>query len=91
MYKFELLTGNTGVLSITDELLDTQDRAEERALSEFLKSAYANNNISFRTYRTDLKLNDTINISGLPYLVKSIVATIDSTKIISSIVAVRYD
>jgi len=91
IYRFELPTGNSGVLTVSDELLDTESRAEERALSEFLKNSYSHNNIVFHTYRTDLKLNNVINVKGLPYLVKSLTTTIGAAKLVVTVGAKRYD
>ena len=91
VWSFEILNGNTGTMTITDPLLDTEQRAEQRAMSEFLKNSYANNGFTFRTYRTDIELNDTLNIAGVPYLVKSVSYAADSKKITANVKVLRYD
>lgn len=91
VWEFNILNGNTGVMQITDPLLDTEARAEQRAMSEFLKNSYANNAFSFRTSRTDLELNQTINLDGVPYLVKSLSYSIDNKKISTTVGVLRYD
>ncbi len=91
LYKFELVGGNSGVFSLSDELLDTEERAEERALSEFLKNGHSVNSVSFSTYRTDFNMNDTISLMGMPYLVKDIATDIDAVKIVTTITCTRYD
>ena len=91
VWRFQLDNGNTGEMSVNDPLLDTEERAKERAMSEFLKNGYAQNVITFQTYRTDLKLNDTINIYGIMYLVKGKSLLINGVKIVVTIRAVRYD
>lgn len=90
-WRFEILNDNTGEMSITDPLLDTQDRAEERAMSEFLKNSYAVNGFTFKTYRTDLVQNQTVNIGGLPFLVKNITYSIDIPEMVTTVTVVRYE
>jgi len=91
VWRFRLENGNTSEMSVSDPLLDTEARARERAKSEFLKNGYAKNVITFKTHRTNIKMNDAIKLGGIVYLVKGISASIDSTSIISTIKAVRYD
>ena len=90
-WKFQITNGNTGELVVSDPLLDTEVIATERAKSEFLKNSYAIRKIQFRTHRTDFVKNQTINVRGLPYLVKDIKTDITSTSIKTTIGAVRYD
>jgi len=89
-WSFQILNGNTGEMSISDPLIDSESIAEERAMSEFLKNAYAVHDISFSTYRTDLALNDVVNIASIPYLIKGISTSIDGTSMVSTIRARRY-
>ncbi len=91
VWRFEVNNGNSGEMSVQDPLLDTEDRSRERAMSEILKNGYANNSFQFRTYRTDLVINQIVNIYGVPYLVKNIATAIDDTKMVSSITVKRYD
>ena len=90
-WKFIIENGNIGVMSVTDPLLDTEERARERAYSEILKNGYASNSVSFSTFITSLNLNDVVEVGGVPYLIKSISYNGDSKKIIVNIGAVRYD
>ncbi|WP_297525114.1 hypothetical protein [Sulfurovum sp.] len=91
VWEFNILNGNTGIMQITDPLLDTEARAEQRAMSEFLKNSYANNAFRFNTSRTALALNQIINIDGVPYLVKSLSYGIDEKKISVNVGVLRYD
>lgn len=90
-WKFQIANGNTGETKISDPLLDTEARAEERAKSEFLKSSYRLKEITFATYRTDLTKNMIINVLGIPYLVKSLTTTITQISIKTNIRAIRYE
>ncbi len=90
LYTFEIDRDLTGTLKIRDELLNTEDRAKERAMSEMLNNSYIKKVISFKTYLTDISINDTINIKGQPFLVKSISASVDKS-IELDIGAIRYD
>ncbi|MFA6691657.1 MAG: hypothetical protein WCR98_06740 [Saccharofermentanales bacterium] len=90
-WNFALSNGETAVQSITDRLINTAAAAEARAKSEFLKNGYRNKWVTFKTYRTDLSINQIINVRGLPYLVKDIQIMIDPVKIVSQIKAVRYE
>jgi len=91
IWKYQLDNGNTGKMVISDPLLDTEPRARERAMSEFLKNGYALIVISFKTYRTDLVLDETINVGGVLYLIKRMSYNIDAIKIVTTIKAVRYE
>ena len=90
-WKFNITNGNTGTVIISDPLLDTVAAATERAKSEFLKNSYKVREIRFTTYRTDFTKNMTINVKGLPYLVKGITTAVDSKSVKTNIRAVRYE
>ncbi len=90
-WEFDLNNTNTARMTIINELLDTKERAEERAMSGFLKNAFAQNTISFRTSITSLVLNQVIRVEGLNYIIKSISPMINDRSMIVSIQAVRYD
>ena len=90
-WKFQISNGNTGKVIISDPLLDSEARAEERAKSEFLRRSYAIKEVTFNTYRTDFEKNMIINIMGLPYIVKSIRTAIDSVSVKTNIRAIRYE
>ncbi len=91
LWEFDIQNNNTAKMSITDVLLDTQERAEERAMSEFLKNAFAQNAITFKTSLTWLVLNQVIKVGGLNYIIKSISPMINDNSMLVSINAVRYD
>ena len=91
VWQFVAMNGNTGEMVITDQLLDTEERAEERAEAELLENGYISNGFTFPTYRTDLKMLDIINIGGLPYKIIAISANVDPQKLVLSITVKRYD
>lgn len=90
-WTFVIENGNTGSFKIIDPLLDTQERAETRALSEFLQNSYALKKISFSTHLTNLQLNQCIRIEGLNFIIKSIITDINPVSMISRIEGVRYE
>ena len=90
-WKFQITNGNDGAIIISDPLLDTVEAATERANSEFLKNSYKTREIRFATYRTDFTKNQTINVQGLPYLIKGITTQINDKSIKTTIRAVRYE
>jgi hypothetical protein len=89
-WNFQINNGNTGETNISDPLLDTEERAEERAKSEFLKNSYSLHEIRFKTYITNLKLNQIVRIKGVPYIIKNIDITVDNQHK-ADIRAVRYE
>ncbi len=90
LWTFEIDRDLTGTLTIKDDLLNTEDKAKERAMSEMLNNSYIKKEINFKTYLTDISINDIINISGQPFLVKSIYASVGK-EIAMGIGAIRYD
>ena len=50
MWIFQLATENEGELNIVDPLLDTEEKAKERAISDFVNNSYVKSEIAFRTY-----------------------------------------
>ena len=91
LWKFEINNGNVGVMKITDALLYTEERAEERAMSEFLRNSFAKNPVNFSTYVTYHFLNKTIKVGGLNYTIDTITTTGDEKKIVATIGGKRYD
>lgn len=90
-FEFVLENGMDGVISVSDELLDTQESAEERAKSEFLQNSYKKKEVQFDTYRTDLEKNDIIIVEGLKFIIKNIQVIIDKVAMVSTIRAIRYE
>ena len=90
-WKFQIPNGNDGEMTISDSFIETEAIATERAKSEFLKNSYKQNEVRFSTYRTDMSKNDTISISGIPYIVKGIITTISATSIKTQIRGARYE
>jgi len=90
-WKFQISNGNTGELILSDELLDSEALATQRAKSEFLKNAYKLNEIRFSTHKTSVVKNMVINGYGLPYIVKGISTVVNETSIKASVRAVRYE
>ncbi len=89
--KFQIPNGNTGEVVISDPLLDSDERAEERAMSEFLKKSYSLRVVRFETHLSNFTKNQTINIWGLAYLVKGINTSISKVSIKTNIRAIRYE
>ena len=90
-WKFQITNGNVGELNISEPLIDTEALATERARSEFLKNSYKLNEIRFSTFLTNIVKNMTINVYGIPYIVKSISTQIDSVSIKTTVRAIRYE
>jgi hypothetical protein len=90
-WLFEIDKDNTGTIKISEPLLSDEYIAEERARAEFLINSYASIDIEFKTYRSDIELNDILNIQGLPYLVKGISARVDKEKIVFGYLCRRYE
>ena len=91
IWRFEIDRPNTGEMTITDPLLDSEARARQRAESEFLENAYIPKQFSFRTYRTDLNLRDEIMIAGISYKIMNMTFTEDENKIVTTVSVKRYD
>ena len=90
-WKFEIEEPKGDKTSIfINDLLDSEDRARERAEAEFLKLAYKTKKISITTHRTDIKLNEVYRVGGLPYIVKSIQMSI-GVGILNKIDLERYE
>ncbi len=90
LWTFEIAKDLTGTLRIQDQLLNTSTKAKERAMSEMLKNSYTMAGFSFKTYLTDLSINDIVKIKGVNYLVKNISTGIGK-EMISEIGVIRYD
>jgi len=91
VFQFDIDNNNIGIMKVSNTLLNTEDRAEELAMSLFLKNSFAKNKVSFVTYVTDHLLNKVIRVDGKDYLITQIITTGDESKITSSISGVRYD
>ena len=89
-WKFKIDNGNVGEKTISDALLDSQVLAEERAKSEFLKNSHKLKEVTFTTPLTNLVKNGTINIYGIPYIVKSLSTKVNEVSIKTAVKAVRY-
>ncbi len=90
-WTYEIEKDNSGIVNINDPLLNTDASTKERAMSEFLKNAYVPKVITFGTYLIDLKINDVINVRGLPYLVKSLVTSLIGNVVTTTVRAQRYE
>lgn len=91
IWRFEIDKPNTGEMSITDPLLDTQDRSQQRAESIFLENAYITKQFTFRTYRTDLSLRQEVSIAGIWYKIINLTFNADKNKIITTVTIKRYE
>lgn len=90
-FEFLLENGKSGITTVSSPLLDTEARAEARATSEFLQKAYKKKQVQFKTFRTDIKLNEIILIEGLKYILKSSTTQVTEKSVISTITALRYE
>jgi len=90
IWRFILQSENTASMTVMDPLLNTRERAEERARAEFIRNSYPQRVTRFSTYLTDLRINDTISINGVPWLVKSLVYDVDDKSIVTTVEVHRY-
>lgn len=90
-FDFVLENGKTGVISVSDELLDTEERAEARAIAEFLQNAYKKKTVRFETFRTDININDIVSIEGMLFIAKDVTIAITKKSMIATILALRYE
>jgi len=88
--------------SIIEPLLNNEESAKLRAISEFLNSGFDKQVVEFETYFVDLKINDVIIISApdfrVPkdltknkFIVKKITHYYKLAKLTTKIKAIRYD
>jgi len=90
-FTFELATGNEGIKVIVEPLLKTIEVAEQRARYEFMNNGYSKKPITFKTWRTDININDIISVRGLKFKVTSVNIVTNETKIETTISGVRYE
>ena len=91
-FDFVLNSPNTGKMTVSDPLLDDEERARTRAESEFLKNSYKNRTIKFSSWKMGIKQNNIVEINGLPYIIKSRRVRIQKVKMWNAIErAVRYE
>lgn len=88
---FTLEGGGSGELVITNELFTNEEIAEQRAKAEFLEKGHKKINVSFATWRTDIKVGDIVQIEGLSYLVLRTHVFWKNGEIGSFIRGVRYE
>jgi len=91
VFQFDINNGNTGVMNISNVLLDSHDKAEEASMAAFLHNSFAINPVDFSTYITNHFLNKVIKVGGLNYLIKSIDTSGNDTLISVNIRGERYD
>ena len=90
-FPFVLGTGNLCIKVINEPLLNTEEKAYERARSEFLQNGYQKHVVTFRTWRTDLTMNMLISVYGIKYkVVKTSIAS-DVKSTICTVTGVRYE
>jgi len=79
-------------ISISDNLITTQEVAQERARAELLKHGYEEKNITIKSiYIKGLKLNDIISFRGKNYIVKEILLDYNPPILLQTIKGVRYE
>jgi len=79
-------------ISVSDNLITTQEVAQERARVELLKSGYEKKVITIKSiYIKGLKLNDIISFRGQNYIVKEILLDYNPPILLQTIKGVRYE
>ena len=91
MFVFELANGKTGEITVIEDLLDTEERAAQRAEAEFLENSYTIATCSFDTYITNFNLGQIISVRGLSYKIMSLSHTADEKKIVTHVEGERYE
>lgn len=90
IWQFDYPNGLEGKITVVSDLLDTEERAKQRAIAEFIIGGTEKNYIEFDTYRTDLKVGQVVRVEGQKYRVVSILTKTDQKTMISIIRGVRY-
>lgn len=90
-YEFVIENGNTGILSISDPLLDTYERDEARALSEMLRNSYMLRTVGYKRPQSKGRLNNIAEVEGLPYITKDITIDIEEVVMSFDTKGVRYE
>jgi hypothetical protein len=90
-WRFELDGIDGGdTIKVTNQNLNTIERARERAEAEFLEVGYNKRQIQFTTSRIDIELNQVYNVGGIPYIVKAIEYNIGAS-ILLTVTCERYE
>jgi len=89
-FPFSIPDGGGGTMTIHDELLNEEKPARERAMAELLLNGYTERSASFTTWRTDLRLNQTIRIKGILHKIISLSPSVDAIKGTVAVGALRY-
>jgi len=90
IWEFTFNNGYEGVTTITSELLDTEERARQRAISEFVQGGTKKKYIEFTTYRTDLLVGDHIEMGGLVYRLTNVDVRVSEKAAVSICKGVYY-
>lgn len=90
-WVFTLANGGKEALTITNQLFVNEAQAEQRAKSEFLEKGHKKINVSFSTWRTDIKVGDVVRLQGRPYLVLRTESFWKDGEIGSTVEGVRYE
>lgn len=90
IWEFEYNNGYSGVVTVSSDLLDTEERARQRAIAEFVNGGTKQRRIEFRTYRTDLRVGDIVRIDGAAYRVSSVVLKVSDKSMIATVQGVSY-
>ncbi len=91
IFVFEIDNGNTGVRTVIEPLLRTEELAEQRAKREFMSDGYSHKFVQFDTWRTDLKLNDIISTKGQKFKITRIFISSGSSRVVTTIRGERYE
>lgn len=89
MFKFTFKNGQKGIRKINNELLDTEERAKQRAIAEFVKAS-KKETCTFSTYITDIRVGDIVYIEGKSYKIIEKNVSYNIPEIIANYKGVRY-
>lgn len=88
---FKLDDGGPKKITIVNALFENEAQAEQRAKSEFLEKGHKIKRVSFRTWRTDLRVGDIVNAGGLNYRIERVESFWSDGEIGSEIEGKRYE
>ena len=89
-WEFSFANGQSGVKTVSSELIDNETIAKQRAIAEFMNGGVKRKYITFKTYHTDIKVGNLIQLEGLTYKVISVTINLHGAVIMSTVKGVHY-
>lgn len=90
VYEFVFQNNQKGVITVSSDLLDTEARAKQRAIAEFIVGGVEKKEILFSTYRTNINVGDFIVMAGVTYRVMTKMLKVTQKSMITTIQGVSY-